>query len=63
MDSDHLIGLVNLSQVQIDRGCIEDAVATMDAAMYAANKDTPIYGIIQEARQEIELRSPSTACL
>ena len=37
--------------------------ATMDAAMYAANKDTPIYGIIQEARQEIELRSPSTACL
>ena len=63
MDSDHLIGLRNLSQVQLDRGCIEDAAATLDAAMSAANRDTPIYGIIQEARQEIELRSPSTACL
>lgn len=63
MDSDHLIALNNLSQVQIDRGCFEDASATLDAALSAAKSDTAIYRTILEARREIELRNPSAACL
>ncbi len=63
MDSDYLIALNNLSQVQIDRGCFEDASATLDAALSAAKSDTTIYRTIQEARREIELRNPSAACL
>jgi tetratricopeptide (TPR) repeat protein len=63
MDSDHLIALNNLSQVQIDRGCFEDASATLDAALSAAKANTTIYRTIQEARREIELRNSSAACL
>ena len=63
MDSDHLIALNNLSQVQIDRGCFKDASATLDAALSAAKSDTTIYRTIQEARREIELRNSSAACL
>ena len=63
MDSDHLIALNNLSQVQIDRGCFEDASATLDAALSAAKANTTIYRTIQEARREIELRNLSADCL
>ncbi len=63
MDSDHLIALNNLSHVQIDRGCFEDASATLDAALSAAKANTTIYRTIQAARQEIELRNSSAACL
>jgi tetratricopeptide (TPR) repeat protein len=63
MDSDHLIALNNLSQVQIDRGCFEDASATLDAALSAAKANTTIYRTIQEARREIEVRNSSAACL
>ena len=63
MDADHLIALNNLSQVQIDRGCLEDASATLDAALSAAKSDTTTYKIIQEARRDVELRNPSAACL
>ena len=63
MDSDHLIALNNLSQVQIDRGCFENASATLDAALSAAKANTTIYRTIQEARREIELRNSSAACL
>ena len=63
MDPDHLIALNNLSQVQVDRGCFEDAFATLDAALSAAKVNTTMYRTIQEARQEIELRNTSAACL
>jgi len=63
MDSDHLIALNNLSQVQIDRGCFKDASATLDAALSAAKSDTTIYRTIQEARRQIEVRKTSAACL
>jgi len=62
-DADHLVGLNNLSQVQLDRGCIEDATATLDTALSTADKDTTIYRIIQEARRDVGLRDPSAACL
>ncbi len=63
MDSDHLIALNNLSQVQIDRGCFKDASATLDAALSAAKSDTTIYRTIQETRRQIEVRKTSAACL
>lgn len=62
IDSNNLIALNNLSQVQIDRGCFEDAYAMLDAALSAAKANTPIYRTIQETRQEIELRNSSAAC-
>ena len=63
MDSDHLIALNNLSQVQIDRGCFADASTTLDTASSTAKSDTIIYRTIQEMRREIEKRNPSVACL
>ncbi len=63
MNSDHLIALNNLSQVQIDRGCFKDASATLDAALSAAKSDTTIYRTIQETRRQIEVRQSSAACL
>ena len=63
MDSDHLIALNNLSQVQIDRGCFKDASATLEAALSAAKSDTTIYRTIQVTRRQIEVRKTSAACL
>ena len=63
MDSDHLVALNNLSQVQIDRGCFEDASATLDAALSVADTNTPLYKTIQQARLKIELQSSSAACM
>ena len=63
VDSDHLIALNNLSQVQIDRGCFEDASATLDTALSAAKSDTAIFRIIQDTRREIESKNSSAACL
>jgi tetratricopeptide (TPR) repeat protein len=63
IDSDHLVALNNLSQVQMDRGCLADASATLDTALSAAELDTAIYRTIQDARREIQLRNPSSACL
>jgi len=63
MDSNHLIALNNLSQVQIDRGCFEDASATLDTALSAAKSDTTIYRTIQDTRREIESQNSSAACL
>ncbi len=63
MDSDHLIALNNLSQVQIDRECFGDASATLDVALSAAKSDTTIYRTIQEARRAVEPRNSSADCL
>ncbi|MDH3441391.1 MAG: PA2778 family cysteine peptidase, partial [Gammaproteobacteria bacterium] len=63
IDSDHLVALNNLSQVQIDRGCIDDAFVTLGEALSAAKPETTIYRTIQEARREIESLRPSAACL
>jgi tetratricopeptide (TPR) repeat protein len=62
IDSDNIVALNNLSQVQIDRGCIAHASVTLDAALSQANPDTTIYRTIQEARRKIKLRNPSAAC-
>jgi len=62
IDSGHLVALNNLSQVQIDRGCLADASATLETALSAAESDTTIYRTIQDTRREIKLRDPSTAC-
>ena len=61
MDSNHVIALNNLSQVQIDRGCLADASATLDTALSAAKANTSIYRTIQEARREIELQLSRSA--
>ncbi len=63
VDSDHLIALNNLSQVQIDRGCFADASTTLDTALSAAKSDTTIYRTIQDTRREIQLQDSSAACL
>jgi len=63
MDSDHVVALNNLSQVQIDRGCFEDAFTTLGAALSAANPGTTMYRTIQEARREIESRESAATCL
>ena len=63
IDSDHLVALNNLSQVQLDRGCVADASASLDAALSAAESGTIIYGALQEARRKIEFRNSSSACL
>ncbi len=63
VDSEHLIALNNLSQVQIDRGCFEDASATLDTALSAAKSDTTIFRTIQDMRREIESKTSSAACL
>jgi hypothetical protein len=62
IDSGHLVALNNLSQVQIDRGCLADAAVTLETALSAAKSDTTIYRTIQETRREIKLRNPSAAC-
>ena len=62
IDSGHLVALNNLSQVQIDRGCLADASITLETALSAAKSDTTIYRTIQETRREINLRNPSAAC-
>jgi len=62
-DADHLVALNNLSQVQIDRGCLVDASATLATALSAAESDTAIRRSIREMYKEIELRNPSSACL
>ena len=63
MDSDNLIALNNLSQVQIDRGCFADASATLDAALSTAKSGTTTYKTLQESRRQIELRQSSGSCL
>lgn len=63
IDSDHLVALNNLSQLQLDRGCVADASATLDAALSAAESGTIIYGALQKARRKIEFRNSSSACL
>jgi len=62
IDSDHLVALNNLSQVQIERGCFARASVTLDVALSQANPDTTIYRTIQETRRKIKLRNPSAAC-
>ncbi len=62
VDSDHLIALNNLSQVQIDRGCFDDASATLDTALSVAKANTTIYRAIQESRRETDLRLSSADC-
>lgn len=63
LDSDHLIALNNLAQVQIDRGCFEDAATTLDTALSKAKAKTAINRALQEARRDLELRDPSAGCL
>ena len=60
---DHAVALNNLSQVQADRGCYEDASATLDTALSAAKSDPTMYKIIQKTRHEIESASSSDVCL
>jgi len=62
IDSGHLVALNNLSQVQIDRGCLADASITLETALSAAKSDSTIYRTIQETRRAIKLRNPSAAC-
>ena len=63
LDPENLVALNNLSQVQNDRGCFEDATATLDAASASANENTTIYKTIQMTRSEIERQKSSADCL
>jgi len=63
IDSGHAAALNNLAQVQADRGCYEEAVATLDIALSAAEPNTATYNIVKTAHQKIESRKSATACL
>jgi hypothetical protein len=63
IDSEHAAALNNLAQVQADRGCYEEAVATLDIALSAAESNTAMYNIVKAAHQKIESRESATACL
>ena len=56
LESDNLIGLNNLSQVQMEQGRLKKAVATLDIAFSLAEPDTAIYAALQESRREIASR-------
>jgi tetratricopeptide (TPR) repeat protein len=62
MEPEHLIALNNLSQVQVDRGCVADAAATVDLALSVAPPTSTLYAAFQEARQDIESNNVSAAC-
>lgn len=55
-DSNHLVALNNLAQVQLDRGRDEDAFDTWSAALMVADPGSPIYKTIKESRQNINPR-------
>jgi tetratricopeptide (TPR) repeat protein len=63
IDSGHAAALNNLAQVQADRGCYEDAVATLNIALSAAEPNTAMFNIVKAAHQKIESRESATACL
>lgn len=63
IEPNHAVALNNLSQVQADQGCFEEAAATLDTALVAAESHPPTYEIIMKSRQEIGARSSSAACL
>lgn len=63
IESDHAVALNNLSQVQADKGCYEEAAATLDTALAAAESNTIMQESILKTRQEIGVRSSSAACL
>lgn len=56
LESHNLIGLNNLSQVQMEQGRIMKAGATLDIALSVAEPDTAIYAALQESRREIASR-------
>lgn len=62
LESHNLIGLNNLSQVQMEQGHLADASVTLEEALSVAEANTAIYAALQESRREIEMRISATAC-
>ena len=60
IDSNHVVALNNLSQVQADQGCFEDAVMSLDAALAIAESTKSLREVLLKTRAEIGER-PSTA--
>lgn len=63
IDSSHAVALNNLSQVQADQGCFEDAASSLDAALASSDPGSAMYRVILNSRHEIGTRSSSAACL
>jgi tetratricopeptide (TPR) repeat protein len=63
MDSGDAVALNNLSQVQADLGCYEEASTTLDAALSTLESNTAMYKIIAASQQEIGSRRSSASCM
>ena len=61
LESHNLIGLNNLSQVQMEQGRITKAGATLDIALSLAEPDTAIYAALQDSWREIASRKSAAS--
>lgn len=61
LESHNLIGLNNLSQVQMEQGLYTKADATLDNALSIAEPNTAIYAVLQESRREIASRKSAVS--
>lgn len=63
IDSGDAVALNNLSQVQADLGCFEEASITLDSALSTLESNTAMYKIIAASRQEVGSRRSSASCM
>ena len=62
IDSHHVVALNNLSQVQADQGCFEDAARSLDTALAAAESNKSLRDVLLKTRAEIGERHSTAVC-
>jgi tetratricopeptide (TPR) repeat protein len=63
IDSNHVVALNNLAQVQADQGCFEDAAESLDAALAVAESNQTVFAALLETRAEIGERQSNANCV
>jgi len=63
IDSNHAVALNNLSQVQTDQGCFEEAAMSLDAALAAAKSNKRLVEVILRTRAETGKRHSTAVCI
>jgi len=63
IDPNHAVALNNLSQVQADQGCFDEAAMSLDAALSAAESNKSLFEAILETRTEIGERHSTAGCI
>jgi len=63
IDSKHAVALNNLSQVQADQGCFEEAAVSLDAAISAADSNQRLLDVLLVSRAEIGERHSTAHCV